>query len=228
MKAHHVLWTLCLTLPMVGAAPNADPAAGNAAIVPPTTRPATRPDAARAEALARFAPTEQDIKDAAEFLQTTCPNHWKVMEKRNVNVNRFMVMRFLELRRLKSEDPALYALRMDEMRMEDEIFPLVQQLHGDPQNQSIRDQVRKASANLLDLRIKECERRVAKLNEAIATEQKVVDMLHGPEGLTHMMTEEMNKANNLLGPPGGGPGPRREHATKPEVSVPATQPNPTP
>jgi hypothetical protein len=223
---------LCLvTLLAVGSFAIAAPAETSLA---PATRPArgepTTQQTKQQEFLSKFVPTEQEISDTTEFIKANSPNHYQAMTSKKVQVNKFMVRLFLDMQRLKTDDPPLWELRLKEIQKVDEMFPVVRKLRMDPQDDVAHSELTALATELVDLRVKEAEHRIARLQDALTNEQNLLSELHGTDIVPNVIKEYLNGEIPLV-PSGTSAGIRRRTvgsanpATQPAAQ---TTPDPTP
>jgi hypothetical protein len=194
------------------------------AVATPPARPEPATRDAKDEFLSKFVPTEKETGDTIDFLKTYSPNRYNAMVSNKKPVNKFVVARFLDMRRLQKDDPAGWELRLKETQKEDEIFPLAQELKADPANAALRAKITPLVKELVDLRIEEAKHRIGRLQEALTNEQKQLDNLNRPDAVDNRIKEYLS-GETLFGPgPGAGPAHRHPMGAHNPATQPATQP----
>src|SRR5437588_8463342 len=100
------------------------------------------------------------------------PQRFKVLQQlgkdnpRYQRIKDFTYFRFRMLQNFKADDPALYQLRVNRLRIEDDIFGLVKDTKPDEQlANETKDKLREKIGALVDLGIKEREHRVERLQK---------------------------------------------------------------
>lgn len=128
--------------------------------------------------------TEEEWKQAKEFLETNSPNRYRrimSLERRQAaglktgnfeGLKRVLVGVWLDLSVLKDESPELYVTRLREVKLEDEIFGicLEMQKHGAKQEQS--EHLKTKVAELFDVGLIERQQRIALVETAIREQKK--------------------------------------------------------
>jgi hypothetical protein len=129
-------------------------------------------------------PTDEEWRQAAEFMADASPARWQVFEKvlsrpaRSERAKRFLFARYTELRELQKFSPTAYAARLQQIKFEDELFRLESLLRGatsagerDALGAQIRDRVTDAVKKDLGER----ERRLAQLQERLDKEKAALE-----------------------------------------------------
>ena len=177
----------------------------------PRRRPADR--------FREFTPSDDQIAKAEAFIQEHSPNRYKAYKKTAPNrpfLVKSIVRGYLELKAIENDDPALYAMKLDQLAKEDEIFGLVAaaretQLPKD----KLREQVRPLVKELLAKRKEEMQHRIDKLEMAKSTEMRRLNELNdlGDTWIDNRIDEEMNRNGRIM-----PPGPRRMDRQAPKAT----------
>jgi hypothetical protein len=168
-----------------------------------------------------FKITQQDSDDTMAFIQKTSPLRAQAMAAKGWKPTPFMVMRFLEFRRLREEDPELYELRIQEVQKEDKISDLVEKFKQSPDDSALKTELVKEVAAVIELRIKESDHRIAKLSEQIEAEKGRLTQLHDNDAVQKRLEYYMSQSNPWAGSglgAGHGGGHRHENSGPPTAA----------
>jgi len=141
--------------------------------------------------------TAEEREETETFLATNSPRRWNALKSRGIRVNRFMVARYLELRRLQADDSDLYNIRLQEIKADDEIFGQARLAASDP---AAKERLHNAVAALVDLRVQEQVLRIKKLNELLHAEQDKLDRMNKNRDKIIERHEQDAKKGPLFGP----------------------------
>jgi hypothetical protein len=164
----------------------------------------SEPAPANADSKSNAAIVNADVDETANFIKQNSPNRFKAMK--NKRPGPLMVARYIEMRNLKAEDETLYNLRVEEMKQEDVIFPLVSKYLANRTDPAAKDELDKQVGELIKLRIKEHEHRIARLNELLSAEEKKLSELQKPNAVQRRENTEIlqNEGGNRPGRALGG------------------------
>jgi uncharacterized coiled-coil protein SlyX len=153
-----------------------------------------------------FSPSDEQIAKAEAFVQEHSPNRYKAYKKPGPNrpfLVKAIVRGYYELKAIEIDDPALYAMKLDQLSKEDEIFGLVAaaretQLPKD----KLRAQVRPLVKELLAKRKEEMQHRIDKLEMAKMTEMRRLNELNdvGETWIDNRIDEEMSRNGRFMHP----------------------------
>ena len=174
------------------------------------------------------APTTQESEDAIDFVSKHSPNRYAVFNRLPVNsqprqrmVN-MMTNVYRNLQRSKDQDPEVYELMVKRFELEDSLFDFEfrrRLIRGDDSN--ARSELRAKAAEIVQLSLREREKRIERLERALDTEKKALAADRAnPEALVdghakRLMAQlrdwgerwrEFRNRNGWY--PGGGGGPR--------------------
>ena len=149
---------------------------------------------------------------------------------------RYSIVRgHIEMQAIDREDHELYEMKLDEMRLDDQIFGAVAEYRkrtqsGEQANRTeLRDQIRPQFKELLAIRRKEAEHRIEKMQVALKDEQARLEKLKrvSDEGLSARLEQEI-EYGGVFRPGGFGPngplGPGGANRFRDASPPPATSP----
>ena len=226
MKAMTLAVGLLCAMPLVGlgdpstahraaAKPDAPPSTTTRALEPDGPRPgARRPAEKLADKVREFKPTEQQVADAEAFIETHAPNRFRAYKKTrdagpgaHLNLKRWIARNHLELKALENADPELYAMKLDELRIEDDIFGVVSapREKGPADRERVRQEIRPMLQELLAKRKEESAHRIARMRTALQSEQKQLDEMStdSDQWITARLNEELSRGGRLVLPAPG-------------------------
>ena len=164
----------------------------------------------------------EEMQKAMQFLAEVSPNRAALLERATAMsrdgfnpLRRQIYMKWRELQVLKEEDPALYEIKLEQIRKEDIMFGEAAAIrdargHGSDEH---RHKLNKAAQEFVQLRIKEREHLIAKLQAALdfdrnhtaeAVAQRVRRELSGERGgrgLLASPNQEPRQVNSASPPP---------------------------
>ena len=142
-----------------------------------------------------------DVAETEKFISENSPNRYRKM-KGKFKPGPLMVARFREMRALKAEDQALYDIRVEEMKQEDVIFPLVSALRQSPGDAATKTALHDEVGKLIDLRAREHDYRIKKLEELLSAEKKKRENLRNREAAISKREQDEQQHNGNLFAPG--------------------------
>jgi hypothetical protein len=187
-------------------------------------------------------PTPEQLREAEAFAEKNSPNRYHAFKRfaeasnnqENTTRMRMSIVRgLLEMQALGREDNELYDMKLEEMRLDDQIFGAVAEYRKRVQNgeqvsrADLRDQIKPQFKELLALRVKQAEHRIKKMETALADEQSRLERLKkvSDEGLSARLEQEIESGGVFtsrgFGPPGSTfapPGRFREGSPPPATS----------
>jgi hypothetical protein len=138
-------------------------------------------------------PPQEEINKAMAFLGEYSPRRAEVVAKvirenerggQRFGLSRQIYLRYRELKQIEADDPALYELKLKQLRVEDEIFGEATALRAvrqegrptsEEQRKKLEEHRRKlesAGMEFIELRIAERKHLIAKLQSAVAMDEK--------------------------------------------------------
>lgn len=161
----------------------ADPSADVASVRPPTTQLAPRGPQRLVEVPARWdfgPPPEPELQKAVAFLKENSPRRAAMVEamvQSRYGLRRQIYMRYREMKVLEVEDPKLYDIKLRQLRVEDEMFGEAMAVRNPRQDSKLASEehhqrLEKAAMDFVDLRIEERKHLIAKLQSAVAADEK--------------------------------------------------------
>ena len=206
---------LCLT-PLVGlvhvsgarGAANAATSAG--AAVAASQSASSRPtdlDGTKPKKLKDFKPNDQQIADAEAFIEKHSPNRFRAYKRvketgvgPHANLKRWITRSHVDLKALENADPELYAMKLDELKIEDDIFGAVaaSREKGDKLREELRPMIRQLEVK----RKQEAMHRIEKIKSALVAEQKQLDDMNeaSDRWIEMRLAEEMSRGGRLVPP----------------------------
>jgi hypothetical protein len=196
-----VLATVLLSL-LLAAATDAAAQSGAADATAPATQPAQEdpvknepPDDRPPPPMTFGSPFEmteeispEEWEAVAAFTRQHSPQRWKsfmeLPEDKQERVRRAMHWRFLQVERLKEQQPELFDLQVRRLAIEDQIFPLALQIRraeGEetPGTQAAREELRKQVVALVEVGLKEREVRLERFKERLQAEEEQISLERG-------------------------------------------------
>ena len=157
-----------------------------------------------------FRPTDQQIADAEAFIEKYSPNRFRAYKKvreagggPHLNLKRAIARNYLELRAIETADAALFAMKMEELKIEDDIFGIVAMAResgekGDRVRAAIRPKVLELETNKKEQML----HRIEKMKAAMVAEQKKFDDMNdgSDRWINQRVNEEINRGGRLVPP----------------------------
>jgi len=125
-------------------------------------------------------PNPEEWNEISGFMKQYCPKRWEVYQKlppdKQEPLQLIVSRRWRLMQWVKNSDPELYDLQRDRWRTEDEIFGLTQDLKAASSSAEtpVRKKLHDKIGELVDLRIKERNMRVARWEKMIAQERELI------------------------------------------------------
>lgn len=165
---------------------------------------ATDPAVKAATSQDKSATFADDVSETEKFVRENSPNRYKGMKQGKLKPGPVMVSRFREMRNLQAEDKVLYDIRVEQMKQEDEIFPVISRVRENPSDPAARAQLHELVGKLVDLRKREHDYRIKKLEDLLKAEVTKRDKLvNREEAIRKREEDELKHNGNLFGPGAG-------------------------
>lgn len=126
-------------------------------------------------------PTDDEWKQIAAFAQENLPNRMKMFndvvaargEDAPVvkNIKQRLAVRYRSLQRTQSASPRFYQQAIDQVRLEDDVWGAVRAYKADPQNESLRSEVRTKVQTLVQSLLEERSVRVERMKQFLEVEE---------------------------------------------------------
>jgi HPt (histidine-containing phosphotransfer) domain-containing protein len=214
MKLLRLAMGLLCAMPLVGLA---DPSGLRVAAKASTSRPAEVKLTMR-QRMKDFAASPQQIKEAEIFFEAHTPNHFraykKALERGNGThpwMQKWLAHNHMELKAIEAADAQLYAMKLDQLQIEDKLFGIVADApeKGTGEREKLRAEMRPLAKALAEKRKEEAAHRIARMQAALAAEQaQLNEMDNASEPWVDKRIAEEFKRNGRLFPPADGrPGP---------------------
>ncbi len=136
-----------------------------------------RPRPLRNQARIGDMPTEEQWREAVEFMREYSGNRWGTISGpagERPMVRRRIWARYEHLQRLREEDPRLYELRLEQLRLEDQVFGLVNEFHhatSEEQSGEVRARLRGRIGEWVRHGLDERQRRIDRLQRLLEEER---------------------------------------------------------
>jgi hypothetical protein len=161
-----------------------------------------------------FKPTEQQIADAEAFIEKHSPNRFRAYKRMkeigsgpHMNLKRWIAGNHLALKAVENADPELYAMKLDELRLEDDIFGVVDAARekGTFDKEKIRQETRPMMKELVAKRKEQAAHRIERMKAALAAEQKQLDEMNASsdQWIDKRLNEELSRGGRLVPPLAG-------------------------
>jgi hypothetical protein len=212
MKAVKIAISLVLALPLAAIAQDAN--------TPPS--PSAQQDNNGGRSFGRFGrfrgmygastrpASVEEWDEAMSFLEKNSPNRYRMLKEIDPSETSFLRTQVLKKWRnyklIRERFPELAELGIERYQIEDELFGITAQARSDPSGiESLRSQVRDLANKLVHLDIQEEQIRVKKLQELLASEQKLLqEKQNNVDGQIDDRTTRI--MDRMMRPGGGGPG----------------------
>ncbi len=207
MKAMPLAVGLLCLIPLIGLAE------------PSLSRPGVRPNPeARAgeiksqrKSLKEFTPSEEQVVEAERFFEANSPFHFraykKAMERSGLHqfLRKWIAHNHLDLKAVENTDPQLFAMKLDQLQIEDKIFGIVADARekGVMQRDRLRAELQPVLRDLVAKRKEEASHRIERMKLAMEAEQKQLDEMneHPEPWIEARITEELARGGRLFLPP---------------------------
>jgi hypothetical protein len=125
---------------------------------------------------------------------------------------RNVIARFRELQRIERRDPEQYKREVEQLKLEDDVLSLGRQLWRDPQRENapeLKQQLREAVGQLVELRIRNREARIARIAAMLDQERERLEVdKQNREAVAEKQYQAVLNGRPMPGmPPGPGGGP---------------------
>lgn len=214
MKSMTLAMGLLCAMPLVGLA---DPSSVRNAAKADGLQSASRPTDTETirrrpgDRLKDFKPTEQQIADAEAFIEKHSPNRFRAYKRMkeigsgpHLNLKRWIAKNHLELKAVENADPELYAMKLDELKIEDDIFGVVASARekGNFDKEKIRQETRPMMKELVAKRKEQAAHRIERMKSALAAEQKQLDEMNdsSDKWIDARLNEELIRGGRLVPP----------------------------
>ena len=155
------------------------------------TRPADPPTVKRGPAAERPRParpldqrpvTAEEWSEISQFMSGHMP--WRIAEVQRMpegqlkeRIKKLLANRYRGLRAIEGRDPEAYEQRLGQLKIEDHVYKLVAEWSGADSagRERLRDELRAQVARLVDVDIQERQRRVARLEDELRRQKKVLE-----------------------------------------------------
>lgn len=123
-------------------------------------------------------PTDAEVEEVSQFLREYSPNRWRALEslpeegRERRAVMAFAVARWRGIQELKEAEPALYDLKLKQLKVEDDIYGLLAVKLPPAEREPLRPKVRESVEQLVNLRMAERELRVESLRKQLKEEEE--------------------------------------------------------
>jgi hypothetical protein len=158
-------------------------------------------------------PTEEQIKNAEDFVSRNSPNHFRVYQRleKEPRAHEFMqgsiVRGYLDLQVVYANDRPLYDLKLKHIQIQDQIFGVIFQYRqmgrmSDANKDQLHADLRPLEAQLLEVRKSESKHRLDRIKAAAAVEQTILDNLEtpGPNVVDGFIDQDIQAGDRLLAP----------------------------
>lgn len=125
-------------------------------------------------------PSENQWAEAAQFISALSPSRWEVFQqvlnspRRGERARRFIYARYKELKQLSQTDQDQYQAKLEQVRVEDEIFSLdtrLEQAQSPGEREDLRKEMRGKVQQLVERELADRERRIQRLQEKLDRER---------------------------------------------------------
>ena len=123
------------------------------------------------------------IKDAEVFFKTHAPNHLaayrRYMERgkgQHINLRTWIVSSYMDLRAVENADPKLYEIKLDELKIQDDIFGKVTENRSVNDKKLLREDLKPLMKDLLKKKKQASALRIEKLKVMIENEKKFLSI----------------------------------------------------
>lgn len=154
-------------------------------------------------------PTDQQFKDAEDFVKKFSPNHYAAYQQMNNkgDVGEFrkrirgaMLHGYLDLKVLEINQFDLYQVKLDQIKTQDDIFGVISRYRqlarvkdSEKARNEVREELRPLEQSLLESRKKESKLRLRHIQAVAEREQNTLEQLErtGPTGIDSIINQEI-------------------------------------
>jgi hypothetical protein len=157
-----------------------------------------------------FNPTPAQVTEAEAFFEVQSPAHYraykKAMERGGSHrwLQKWIVRNHVELKAVETADPQLYAMKLDQIRIEDKIFGIVADANepGPVDREKVREELRPIVNELVATRKQESAHRIERLQTALKNEQSRLDAINesSDSWVDARISEELSRGGRLAVP----------------------------
>jgi hypothetical protein len=125
-----------------------------------------------------WVPTAEEEAEARTFLEKNCPRRYATVQRgrKDGKVPTSLVRSYFDLEALRTAEPDLYDMKVEQVQLEDKIFGLTEAARGKPTTQSTTE-LREKVRQLVQMRIEEHQRRLDKLKFIADLEEQKLNIL---------------------------------------------------
>ena len=182
-------------------------------------------------------PSPEDLKADEQWMQANAPNRWQYYQSlvathqpgANHMFREYILPRIHQIKWMEKNDPKLYDLSMQRVKLEDDAFGLLQKLNAatDPATRTtLTDQLKQKLADMYDNTLTERQQRLDELTKMVQAAQKELVADEQPDHKAKHVEETLDRAlqtGTLENPHEPGPRMRGPGMMPP----PSTQPAPS-
>jgi hypothetical protein len=170
-----------------------------------------------------FPATPEEWARTAQFMEENAPQRFRVYlsskdAPRKHEFEQFLVNRWRRLEELKAQSPELYDVRTNEIKLNDQVFALCQQIKSTngPQKQKLQDELKRKVAELFDNGLSERRLRISQLQERLKKQTQAL------ESDTRKRDELISKRYRQISVQ-GVPGARLDNSRNPIIEPPSEE-----
>ena len=172
---------------------------------------------------------EQFRKDLAVFCEANSPNRWNEIIKKGWDKNPgrigAMAWQYKTLQTLQKEDPKLYEIKVNQIRIQDEEFGVLQAIKDSDKNPEkltaaeLDSKLKEKAEKYVLLRLSERQHRIEALDKLLKKEKEALETdVHDTPALVETRCKELIKQGPSLFP---NPGPRRGEGARGDATRPS-------
>lgn len=210
MKAVTLTIGFLCAVPLIGLADPSGPRPGMTAAKVAGDAPRPAEIKAQRRSLRDFTPSDEQVADAERFFETNSPHHYRAykrgMERSNLHqfLRKWIARNHLDLKAVDNTDPQLFAMKLDQLQIEDRVFGIVADARekGTLDRERLRIELKPLLNDLVAKRMEEAAHRIERMKVALQTEQKKLDeMSERPESWIDVrILEEFARGGRLFSP----------------------------
>jgi len=207
MKSMPLAVGLLCVIPLLGLAEPTFPRQG----VRPNTQPYVGDIKTQRKALKEFTPSDEQVIEAERFFEVNSPFHFraykKAMERSGLHpfLRKWIAHNHRDLKAVENTDPPLFAMKLEQLQIEDRIFGIVADARekGVLQRDRLRAELQPVLSELVSKRKEEAAHRIERMKSALQAEQKKLDEMneHPEPWIEARITEELARGGRLFLPP---------------------------
>jgi hypothetical protein len=182
-------------------------------------------------------PSPEDLKADEQWMEENAPRRWEYYQSlvathqpgANRMFREFILPRIHQIKWLEKNDPKLYDLRMQRVKLEDDAFGLLEDLNtaADPKiKATLTGQLKQKLADMYDNTLSERQQRIDELTASLQSAQKELTADEDPDHKAKHVEASLQRAletGNLENPREPGP---HMHGGPGMMPPPSTQPAP--